>query len=103
MITTRAREEARTISVTQQVIELRQWPSAFDGLTVAFLTDFHCSPLTPRDFLERVVDETNRLRPDLVLLGGDYVTRGTEYIWPVAEVLRRLRAPLGIYGVLGNH
>lgn len=96
-------EEARTITVTETEIELRHWPSVFDGLRVAFLTDLHASPQTPCAFLERVVDETNRLQPDLILLGGDYVTRGTEYIRPVAQVLGKLRAPLGIYGVMGNH
>jgi predicted MPP superfamily phosphohydrolase len=103
LVTTSARAEARTITVTRNTLNLREWPSAFEGLTVAFLTDLHCSPLTPPAYLSRVVEETNQLQPDLILLGGDYVTDGTEYIRPVAEVLGRLQAPLGVYSVLGNH
>ncbi len=103
VVTRQAREEARSIDVTQTNIELRQWPAAMDGLRVAFLSDFHASPETPCAFLERVVDETNRLQPDLILLGGDYVTLGTRYIVPVAQVLGKLKAPLGIYSVMGNH
>lgn len=102
-VTTPARREARTITVTRQEIELPRLPFPFDGLSIAFLSDLHCGPLTPPEFLRTVMDETNGLRPDLVLLGGDYVTSGTAYIRPVAEVMRRLRAPLGLYGVLGNH
>ncbi len=102
-VTDRAKEEAHSISVTRTVIELRRLPPAFDGMTIAFLTDLHCSRITPPSFLARVVDETNRLKPDLILLGGDYVTRGAKYAQPVAEVLRQLAAPLGCYGVLGNH
>jgi predicted MPP superfamily phosphohydrolase len=103
LLTTKAYEEARSISITQTSIGMRQWPSALDGMRVAFLSDMHASPQTPCDFIERVVDETNRLQPDLILLGGDYVTRGTEYIRPMAEVLGRLRAPLGVFAVMGNH
>lgn len=95
--------EARSISVTRSEIALPGLPAAFDGLTVAFLSDLHCGDQTTRAFLERVVDETNRLKPDLILLGGDYVTEGTDYIRPVGKILSRLRAPLGTYGVLGNH
>ncbi len=103
LLTESARVEARSITITHHALGLWQWPSAFDGLTVAFLTDMHCSPLTPPAFLAQVVEETNRLKPDLILLGGDYVTRGTDYVRPVAEVLTKLKAPMGVYSVLGNH
>ncbi len=95
--------EARQIEVTENSIALRGLPPAFDGVRAAFLTDLHAGPLTPPAFLEKVVHATNRLKPDLVLLGGDYINRGTEYVRPLAQVLGRLKAPLGLYGVLGNH
>ncbi len=103
LLTTAARVEARSISVTRNEIELPHLPEAFEGTIVAFLTDFHCSALTPPDFLAKVIEETNRHKPDLILLGGDYISRGLDYLRPVTQVLRRLEAPLGIYGVLGNH
>lgn len=103
VVTASARAEARSISITRTALDMRQWPSAFDGLTVAFLTDLHCSRLTPPAFLAQVVEETNRLKPDVILLGGDYVTRHPRYIRPMAEVLSKLKAPLGLYSVLGNH
>ncbi len=103
LVTASARAEARSLDITRRTLELRQWPPAFDGLSVAFLTDMHCSSLTPPEFLAEVVEETNRLKPDVILLGGDYVTRGTRYVRPVAEVLARLKAPMGVYSVLGNH
>lgn len=103
LVTAGARAEARSIAVECQTLGLRNWPAAFEGLRVAFLTDLHCSDTTPTAFLMQAVEETNRLKPDVVFLGGDYVTRGTEYIQPVADVLAHLRAPLGVYFVLGNH
>jgi predicted MPP superfamily phosphohydrolase len=43
-------------------------------------------------------------RPDLIVLGGDYVTWGNrEYVEPSAEVLAPLSAPHGVFGILGNH
>lgn len=103
VVTTGARAEAQSITITRNTLGLRQWPSVFEGMTVAFLTDLHCSAITPPSYLAQVIEETNRLKPDLVLLGGDYVTAGTDYIRPVADVLAKLKAPLGIYSVLGNH
>ncbi len=103
VVTASARKEARSITVTRTTIGLRQWPPAFNGLRVAFLSDLHASLQTPCAFLEQVADETNRLKPDLILLGGDYVTRGTKYIKPMAQVLGKLKAPLGVFGVMGNH
>ncbi len=98
-----ARREARSISMTKKTLHLPQLSAAFDGLTIAFLSDLHGGTLTPLSFLQVVVQETNRQKPDLILLGGDYITHGTRYIHPVAQALAALRAPLGVYGVLGNH
>jgi uncharacterized protein len=103
MVTRRTGGEARTLSVTQTTIELPQLPSPFEGMIIAFLSDLHCSRLTPPTFLEGVVDETLRLKPDLILLGGDYITHGTKYLRPVGDLLSRLSAPFGVYSVMGNH
>jgi predicted MPP superfamily phosphohydrolase len=53
--------------------------------------------------IERAVHLANKMRPDLVALTGDYVSFSPDYIWPVARVLGKLRAPLGVFAVLGNH
>jgi hypothetical protein len=95
--------DARSIEVTHTTIEFSQLPTAFDGLKIVFLTDFHCSPLTPPAFLERVIEKVNQLEPDLILLGGDYISEGTDFIQPIETLLACLDAPLGVYGVLGNH
>ncbi|MEJ0043789.1 MAG: metallophosphoesterase [Rhizomicrobium sp.] len=58
--------------------------------------------------IRRVVALTNAARPDLVLLAGDYVVTGVHGgghmpIDTIARLLAPLRAPLGVYAVLGNH
>lgn len=88
---------------------LPDWPAADDGLRVAVLTDLHVgSPRNGLAHLDRVVALTNGARPDLVLIAGDLVIQGVaggRFVAPedIAPRLARLRAPLGIHAVLGNH
>ena len=89
--------------ITEMDIRMRRLSAAHDGLRIVHLTDIHHSIYTPLEDVERAVDLTNQLHPDLVALTGDYVTFSPAYIRPVAEVLGRLRARLGVFAVLGNH
>ena len=89
--------------ITEMDIHIRRLGTAYDGLKVVHLTDIHHSLYTPLEDVERAVKMTNHLQPDLIALTGDYVTFSPTYIWPVAQVLGRLRARLGVFAVLGNH
>lgn len=103
--------EARRCRVLAVDAPVPRLPAAFEGLRVAFLADTHHSANVPLPYLEGVVAMTNALRPDLVLLGGDYVWRRWDddhpsslpYVRPGLGALGRLRAPLGVWAVLGNH
>jgi predicted MPP superfamily phosphohydrolase len=58
----------------------------------------------PRRDVERAVATINATNPDLIVLGGDYVTWGDRgYVGAVAEILGDLHAPNGVFAVLGNH
>ena len=78
-------------------------PRSFDGLTIAFLTDLHHGPFTTLDYIASVVRTTLVLQPDLIVHGGDYSLKDKKYIRPCFDVLAALTAPMGVYGVLGNH
>jgi len=78
-------------------------PPSFDGLTVVLVADIHHGPFFSRPRVSNLVERINDLQPDLVLLGGDYVHRSPDYIEPVFSELAKIRAPLGVFGVLGNH
>lgn len=73
------------------------------GLRVGFLTDIHHEPGRPTALLERAVALLNAAAPDVILLGGDYVNSTARDFASALAPLARLRAPLGVYGVLGNH
>ena len=66
-------------------------------------SDIHHGPFTNLDYVTSVVRTTLALQPDLVVLGGDYSLRERKYIRPCLDVFAALRAPMGVYGVLGNH
>lgn len=95
--------EACGFEITKPTLTLPKLPAAFDGLRIAFLTDLHHGPYTDLPFVTSAVRATLALNPDLILLGGDYCLREAKYIRPVFDVLKSLSAPLGVFGVLGNH
>lgn len=72
-------------------------------LRLAFASDLHAGPLTPAGTIEAACQQLMALQPDLILLGGDYVCSHAEQIGLIGPALRQLRAPLGVFGVLGNH
>jgi predicted MPP superfamily phosphohydrolase len=95
--------EAKWLVVSPVTLTVPNLPTAFKGKTIAFLADLHHGPYVPLSYVRRAVEMANALKPDLIALGGDYPHRGIDYIAPCIQELSRLHAPLGVYGVLGNH
>lgn len=97
------RIEPTWLEVNYHRLELPRWPAALDGLRVVHLTDLHCGRHLPLPYLEEVLARTLAEQPDLIALTGDYIHKGYRYVPVVARLLARLRAPLGVFAVLGNH
>lgn len=100
--------EPHLLVVRTLPLGLPRWPREAPPLRVAFLSDLHVGcPSVGVDRLPGIVAEVNALRPDLVLLGGDYIEHvtGGSFVPPeaTAERLADLKAPLGVWSVLGNH
>ncbi|MDZ4721706.1 MAG: metallophosphoesterase [Roseiflexaceae bacterium] len=72
-------------------------------LRVVFASDFHAGPMTHPAVLVAACQAIADLRPDLLLLGGDYVSWDQRFISELAPLLGAIPAPLGRYAVLGNH
>lgn len=90
-------------------IAVPDWPVGEPPRTVLLISDTHVAgPDMPPERLARIMDRLNALKPDLVLLAGDYVSDkmlATRY-YPAAQAIApfaRLKAPLGVVAVLGNH
>lgn len=97
------------IEISRRDVSLPGLSAAFDGMRVVQLSDIHLDEFTEPFFLKLAIDHINRLRPDVVLLTGDYVTFGISSrkfargaAWQCANILQRLTCRT-IYAVLGNH
>lgn len=101
--------EPQRLVVTRAELKLPGWPRELSGLKVALLADLHVgSPFWDLQALARLVERTNAEKPDLVLLAGDYQINdvpGGVFVEAeaIAQGLAPLRAPLGVFAVLGNH
>ncbi len=97
--------------IVRQEFFLSRWPERMEGFTIALLSDFHYDPYFSIHPLNAAIPMVNDLRPDLIVLTGDFVTKPTfgdrrkaAYdAEPCARLLRQLAAPLGLWAVLGNH
>lgn len=101
--------EPGLLTVQRAELRLPGLQAAHDGLSIAILTDLHVgAPHIDLEQLDAVVDATLNEKPDLVVVLGDLVIHGVKggtFVAPepIAAGLSRLRAPMGVVAVLGNH
>lgn len=91
------------VAVKRVDVALGRLPEAMRGTTIAQLTDVHIGPTLGKDFLEEVVEATNRLEPDIVAITGDLVDGSVADLREHVAPLQRLKARYGVYFVTGNH
>ena len=106
---------SRSPELKEVPITLKRLPPAFAGLKIAQISDIHSGKLVPRSLIEEGVDLALGTRPDVILVTGDFIAAATQsalgdigefdprHLSVCLEQLSRLEAPLGVYGVLGNH
>ena len=96
--------ERHHIEVTRAAIDFQGLPDALEGLKIGLLSDTHRSQTVSHELIDAAVQAVLREQPDIVVLGGDYVTWGDRrYVQPAADALAPLTAPHGVFAVLGNH
>ena len=108
---------SRKLKLREIEVRLKNLPLCFDGIKIGQMTDIHAGPLVSREFIREGVDRLMANSPDLVVLTGDFMNgnrrilrrsqgngrfKQYHYDYCIHE-LGKLRAPLGVYGVLGNH
>ncbi len=96
--------ERHRLGVTEASLPVNGLPAALNGVRIALLTDIHHSALVGAEDVRAAVDLAMSLMPDLIVLGGDYVSfADRKFVGPVADLLEPLRAPHGVFAILGNH
>lgn len=98
--------------IVRREIALRRWPARLDGFTVAVLSDFHYDPYFSVHPLHSAIGMVNGLHAELIVLTGDFVSvpvaggdaaAAASAAEPCARLLRQMKAPHGLWAVMGNH
>jgi predicted MPP superfamily phosphohydrolase len=78
-------------------------PQAFRGLKVVQISDVHSGSLADKAAVQRGIEKLLALKPDLVLFTGDLVNNTADEMKDYIDVFQQVKAPLGVFSVLGNH
>jgi len=97
--------------IVRKDIALRRWPARLEGFTIALLSDFHYDPHFSVHPVRSAIGMVNGLRPELIVLTGDFVSvpifgdaaAAASAAEPCAQLLRQMQAPHGLWAVMGNH
>jgi predicted MPP superfamily phosphohydrolase len=102
--------EAQTYRVRRVKIKNSKLPKSFNGFKIVFISDIHYGKLFRAKRLIRIINRINKLNPDIIIMGGDYLDISvkskkdlSKYLDIEFEILRKLKAKKGIFTVLGNH
>ncbi len=98
-----AHNDVYDIEVTRHEVIIDDLPPSFDGYRIAFLTDTHVASFMRRGFYREIVAQVTRFDPDVVLMGGDFVSWQRDIPLMTELLLSDLQARDGVFAVLGNH
>lgn len=97
------RVEPQKLTVESVTIPIPNLHPALERFRIVQLSDFHLHPHTQLPLIKRAVAQANALRPDLIVLTGDFVLDYIESIFELAPVLGQLNARYGVFCIMGNH
>jgi predicted MPP superfamily phosphohydrolase len=102
--------EAQAYRVRRVKIKNNKIPKSFNGFKIVFISDIHYGKLFRAKRLISIVNRINKLDPDIIIIGGDYLDISvkskkdlSKYLDKEIMILRKLKAKQGIFTVLGNH
>lgn len=98
-----AMDAGREHLVERIVVRIPNLPEPLKGTTIALISDIHSSVFMIREDMERYVKVVNNLKAEMIFVTGDFVNSKLREVYPFAEAFSGLSAPLGVYGVTGNH
>ena len=95
--------ETTQVQITNLPIRIAKLPAAFHNFRIIQLSDIHHGSFVSEAEITATAHRVNDLQPDLVVLTGDYISHSVDYIPGCARALGNLKAPHGVFAVLGNH
>lgn len=94
---------AHDYRVRKVTVKLPNLPKAFDGLRIAQLSDIHSGSFFNKTAVKGGVEMVLNEKPDLIFFTGDLVNNESTEVKEYIEVFNKLKAPLGVFSVTGNH
>jgi hypothetical protein len=91
------------LEISKKNLFFQDLPQDMDGFTIAQISDIHAGPFMDGYKLAGFVKNINDLAPDAVVITGDIINWGTQYIEESVRCLSDIQAPSGVFAVLGNH
>jgi predicted MPP superfamily phosphohydrolase len=91
--------------ITRLTIELDKKANGLDELNIALASDIHMGTVIGPRRMTKLVNKITEIKPDIILLAGDIVDEDLQPVirHNLGEVLKKLKAPMGVYGITGNH
>ncbi len=94
---------AHNYSIRRRALRLKNLPEAFRGMKIVQISDIHSGSFWSYDAVKRGIDMILQERPDVIFFTGDLVNDRADEMEPWKELFGRLKAPMGVYSILGNH
>ena len=94
---------AHDYRVRRVKVNLPNLPAAFDGIRIGQISDIHSGSFYNRTAVKGGVEMLMREKPDVIFFTGDLVNNQAGEMRDYAAVFDKLRAPLGVFSVTGNH
>jgi uncharacterized protein len=91
------------VSIREIKYEKQELPASLDGFRIAFISDIQADHFTDEGRLSNYLNKVNSLNPDLILIAGDLITTGPDYIELSAREVGKLKAKYGVYSCIGDH
>lgn len=89
--------------IRRQTVRIKNLPAGLQGLKIVQISDIHCGSFDDREEVARGVRMILDQQPDIIVFTGDLVNNRADELLPYQDIFGRLKAPLGVYSVLGNH
>lgn len=84
-------------------LKFHNLPIAFDGIKIVQISDIHSGSFTSNEGVKKGIDLIMKQQPDMILFTGDLVNSISDEMLPYIQLFSELKAPLGVYSILGNH
>jgi predicted MPP superfamily phosphohydrolase len=86
-----------------QKLKIPNLPNVFKGLKIVQISDIHTGSFISTDPLEKAIKMILDQKPDIIFFTGDLVNEITEEVLPFMDTLKKIKAPMGVFSILGNH